>query len=323
MKKYLFFLLFGFRSLAAQGYQPFDTNMVWRVEITGFSSCSDNCYYYTEGYEINSGRIWHKVYADISHGIGPCSPDQTGHGLFGRYSNDTVAKKVFFVSGSADLPQNFSPNASNVLFDFNINIGDTVILGSGLKYKIISIDSILLGTKYHKIYKGENAITIMNYSPAYAHIVEGIGSSVGIFAKVMDISSSRAYYQLTCFTSTGYSKQVILTKHGIQGYMQTISDTSDCGERILGIASYNSEKSIKVYPNPAIDYITVELPDQSGKATGIKIVNMLGEEQKGAVIEETELTNINISNLPNGLYMVKVYKRTRFIGEKKIAKVQN
>ena len=61
------------------------------------------------------------------------------------------------------------------------------------------------------------------------------------------------------------------------------------------------ELQVSIYPNPASDFITIEIPTQSQ----ISILNLNGQE----VLEQTTTeprTVVDISTLPNGLYFVRV-----------------
>jgi len=59
-----------------------------------------------------------------------------------------------------------------------------------------------------------------------------------------------------------------------------------------------------VYPNPAVDYLTVKLPSNSSK-TEIKIFNIIGELEYSST-ETNQNKNIDISNLANGLYLIQI-----------------
>lgn len=65
------------------------------------------------------------------------------------------------------------------------------------------------------------------------------------------------------------------------------------------IENYNSNQSLHVFPNPAIDFVTISNP----ASNTIRIYNVLGE-----LISEQELDNtknVNISSLTEGIYFIK------------------
>jgi hypothetical protein len=81
-----------------------------------------------------------------------------------------------------------------------------------------------------------------------------------------------------------------------------------------GINSCTLNNSISVYPNPAIDNITIESHEQAI----IKITNILGQLVK-TLYTIGNKTSIDISAFPSGVYIVEV-KTKSGVGEKKFVK---
>ena len=73
------------------------------------------------------------------------------------------------------------------------------------------------------------------------------------------------------------------------------------GQPALSVAKNNIE-GLKVYPNPAKDYITIE--SKNAKLTSVELYNVLGAK----VISSKSLTNdrLNVSGISKGIYMLKV-----------------
>ncbi|MCB9335073.1 MAG: T9SS type A sorting domain-containing protein [Flavobacteriales bacterium] len=69
----------------------------------------------------------------------------------------------------------------------------------------------------------------------------------------------------------------------------------DC---VASVNSFDKEVSLKVYPNPASDFITIETVD---KISEIKLFNQVGEE----VLNTKELI-IDVSDFPIGVYFLQV-----------------
>ncbi len=64
---------------------------------------------------------------------------------------------------------------------------------------------------------------------------------------------------------------------------------------------------VKVYPNPAVDEVTVETISLT-KVTRIRVLNNLGQEVKDVVVQSEQLSNsINVSNLVTGMYMLEIH----------------
>lgn len=86
-------------------------------------------------------------------------------------------------------------------------------------------------------------------------------------------------------------------------------------EVVLGINEIkNQEEAILIYPNPTKDIINIETKENL-KPLQITLYNTLGKE----VIKKNLTTNqINISNLPQGLYLLKIISQGKIIKTQKI-----
>ena len=94
-------------------------------------------------------------------------------------------------------------------------------------------------------------------------------------------------------------------------------DTASGGQ---GIAEYNKQQDyFNLYPNPANGKLNVEIKGYKGKASKVKIYNILGEMVKGVLKMEDEKLTIDIDDLPNGLYFIEV-KTEAGIMRKKLVK---
>ncbi|MDR2824882.1 MAG: T9SS type A sorting domain-containing protein [Prevotellaceae bacterium] len=69
---------------------------------------------------------------------------------------------------------------------------------------------------------------------------------------------------------------------------------------------------MSVYPNPASDRIFIE----GENFDAIKLYDILGKE----VLSSNKTKEINISNLPNGVYSVRIIADNKTIAAKKIVK---
>jgi acetyl esterase/lipase len=80
----------------------------------------------------------------------------------------------------------------------------------------------------------------------------------------------------------------------------------------------NNYFSFKIFPNPAQQYVTINTSWRIWKEERVTLYNAFGERVLSDYISK-ERTSINISNLPNGLYFLRVndkpYARQKFIKE--------
>jgi hypothetical protein len=90
--------------------------------------------------------------------------------------------------------------------------------------------------------------------------------------------------------------------YGIVTFMPL--DTNQCYGP-TGIPIYEAQTlSFSIFPNPATDYLTVELPENNSKSE-IKLFNMLGELVYASRVIKQK-TNIDISTFASGVYIIQI-----------------
>jgi hypothetical protein len=320
MKKYLFVFILSIQFLSAQKYQSFDTTSVWRNIKIYSPSCYDIHFNYTRGYILLNGYMWHKLYANILNGP-PCSYNAATAAqevFVGFYANDTLSKKAYFVS-SPILIASFTPGPNDVSYDFNRNLGDIFPLYSGLNYKIVTIDSVQLGIKYHKRFIGVTTSTT-NYSPYYAYIIEGVGSSMGVFQRGFNPFNAAlgAAYHLTCFNSSAYSKYLVSNTADFQSHPTDIRDTNNCGALITGIPYLSQQmERMVIYPSPAVHFLTIESNFLEEK-NEVNITDIYGRLIKRTKMPEDN--KVDVSDLEKGIYSLSVLKGNDVLYMTKIIK---
>ena len=82
---------------------------------------------------------------------------------------------------------------------------------------------------------------------------------------------------------------------------------------VEGVVSADEEQkfqSLSTYPNPAHDFINVELRGFEGKEMAVEITNLQGQKiylnKFGKIYDEKWVSKINLSHLPAGMYFVKI-----------------
>jgi hypothetical protein len=98
---------------------------------------------------------------------------------------------------------------------------------------------------------------------------------------------------------------------------------TDTVENIMGGCTTTSVKNIKsgssitIYPNPATNELTINIPDNTylslGEGRGeVTITNLLGQTlYSQQPTTNSQLLTIDISDLPNGVYIVKINDEVR------------
>ena len=299
MKKLLFAIamLVCLHKINAQAskYHPFpESNAVWRVNSQGYTgaaggvSCS--FYQYTLGGDTIMGAYtYKKVYNSgffyscygICGGIPPggvyyasyCGP--YGKGFKGGLRQDSINKKVYFNYGSSDA----------LLYDFTKLVGDSVFIAN-VYVKINSIDSVLVGTNYHKRFNVSNS---KNGTYPDAAIIEGVGATSGLLETLFVFE---------------YSADLICFSHNSDIYPSgdtscaLITESSGVGIEKIS----RSNKHTLVYPNPTNGNFTIETNTAEKQSMQIYDVN-------GKLVLSQNISDkatIDASNLSEGVYNISI-----------------
>lgn len=150
-------------------------------------------------------------------------------GYYGPIRNDTLNRKVWF--------------GSYLLYDFNIQVGDTVVFACGSVVPVISIDSVLYCDKYHRRYNARNIYGDTLY------LIEGIGSIFGLIPHGCMPSIS----WLSCYSETN----------------NMICDTCKTPVSVNDVVM----EKVEIYPNPSNERFEVT---SSVPISSVEILDLLG-----------------------------------------------
>jgi len=208
---------------------PIDS-AIWRVDYWNFTVCGipqpNAQYQYTfEGDSIVNNITYSKVY---SSGISNC----INFGYCGLLRDDTLNQKVYFI-----LPDSTS---EKVLYDFSLNVGDTVpdlFNFTGVSEVVDSIDSVNYGGQLRKRFR-----YTLNMGPHNdPYIIEGIGNVSGLLAPLE--SPTIAYY-LICFSHKG---------------LNVFPDSTGACMLINEVNLLTSFSNLTISPMPVIDVSKIEI----------------------------------------------------------------
>lgn len=201
---------------------------------------------------------------------------------------DTALKRVYYIN----LPPD---SIETLLYDFNLNVGDTLDFGSDWQMNIVhSIDTVLTANGYRRRLHIADA---SNADYEFVDLIEGIGSTFGLLAKLE--TPFECFENLICFSNQGqntnfYSDNVLIND-------TTIS--CEFPEETISINSHMPQKFL-VYPNPAGDYLNLNLPIEDHSNVMITIYNSEGRIVFQSNGDQTE-SEINIAEILPGIYMIK------------------
>jgi len=298
MKKLLFIVLFiviGLNITKAQTnkYYPIpDTNAFWRVNSATGGSCPSSPpllmdvehYQYTLDSDTAIGsNNYKKVYKSGKDSSNWC-PNSWHVTYFyyyvGALRQDSLNKKVYFKWNS--YPE-------RLIYDFSKQVGDTLSLfklGSmSYTVTITSIDSVLVGSNYHKRF---NVSTGVCSGTTLFAMIEGVGSTAGLLDGIPapPYMCSGTWASLQCFSH----------------YADIYPNGSSCSLMPnIGIDQIKDVSSkINMYPNPSSNSITIQSAIELGT---VNIYNSLGK-----VVLQTKSKNmqeqIDVSKLAAGIYTV-------------------
>jgi Secretion system C-terminal sorting domain len=326
MKKcILLFLFIGTAKInIAQTYQPFPTDStVWRqisqqVFIPSIYVWDYN--YYLEGDTLLLGETYQKLYRVGAYstyynsgGAGYpfnlyTGPSADNRGYVGGIREDG-AKRIYFLK-----TPNFAGDPDSLeqlLYDFNLNVGDilpaaynnTVFGALGQNY-VSSIDSILIGTTYHKRF---NVST--SSSTNYVSFIEGVGSTVGL----LEVLSPpfEFYDNLMCFTRNG-----VVRYSNILSSFPGVAVGLTCElPSLVGVSEQTEASPISVFPNPTTENITIQTP--FSEKTNIEIVDVFGRLMYQKEFSGSEIT-IQVNQFPKGVYFLKATAGNKISSTQKI-----
>ena len=291
-------------------YFPFpDSAIVWRQDgyIQGNSCCcsgsgpcllESNFEYFLNGDTTIGGVIYKKLLQtgiESQYIVGPstCPPWCSSNYNYFYYNSvyvgcirqDTAQRKVFF------MPPNYSQDT--LLYDFNLTIGDTLPsswTNQNPSNYVSSVDSILIGTNYHKRFWISN-----RNDTNYVSIIEGIGSSYGLLSPFFsNFNVSQIYNILICVTINNTTV-----------YPDSLTTCALISNTSVIMNNY----TISLFPNPFSDNLIIELSN-ADKAE-ITLYDITARK----LIQQsfTNYAFINTSKLAKGIYIYELRNKNDVI----------
>jgi hypothetical protein len=180
-----------------------------------------------------------------------------------------------------------------VLYDFDINTGDTVQTSIETGMVVKSVEVLENGRKKINILKTDfQHGKCLNWNNSF--FIEGIGSMGGLlFENPCNHVGFRENY-LVCYTENG---QLV--------YQSSLSP-KNCDIANTNRIAFREIKDIRLYPIPAKDHLTVEWTDASYQMSSVEAYDVLGKKVSNLKIIKTSPHNISldINNLENGIYFL-------------------
>ena len=282
----------------AQGYFAFPTDDgVWS-EYTWVTSPPDvfhiNSRYYQQGDTVLNGQQYSQLWYQEGS-------DQFYAGGLREDGN----KGIWFYPDKPNLPPSAqfpSDSAEFLLYSFaNLQVGSSVYVNDSSTVLFVqAIDSVLVGSAFRKAYtmNNSNALTVDRW-------IEGIGSIKGVlFPAGFDfgwVSYLLCYEDANVFFHNPYNAPSPTCEMMVTTTTEELAD----------------ESALKVYPNPANGRVSLVLPAGSGRWQ-LEWISVQGALVKQSSVTADQSNALDVSDLPRGIYILKVTGETQVMNARVI-----
>ncbi len=294
----LILIFFYFNTPANSQANYFADSTIWTMQSTcavPYPCVATEVYnYYINGDSLLNGTMYKKI---SKKGAGsfnwfasaPAPSNCQGNYI---YNDPTQIAALVRQSGKQIRMWDMGIGSDVLLYDFNLEIGDTLPLtanNTNPDITVSAIDSFLVNGQYRKRF------TLQNSSSQY--LAEGIGHIQGFleyFPPYFDCG-----FELTCYSVNDVA------------YYPTSGPSCNIA---IGIPATPKEKRLVIFPNPTSEYLFFDLKE-SDTVTEVSIFDLSGKEISGL---KSDHSKILVGSLSPGLYFIEIKTdqtiyRNRFI----------
>lgn len=223
------------------------------------------------------------------------------------WTEDTLVKRVSILQVLDPIREldgvfyryTYSLNIERPFHDFNLMIGDTAISNIGKPLIVERIDTVFVGTMPRKRFRFE--------STNLYYLIEGIGSTRGLFSYPFNGIFIEAAYRLQCYSQNNEFYQ--------------IDTTINCGNVLNNIEKIKDEDLFQLFPNPAKDNFSIILNNfNSGKRYEFRIFDQNGKQIFLMEINDWK-TNVDLSSFVQGMYFFQIDDKSKRIKIGKFVKL--
>ena len=209
-----------------------------------------------------------------------------GNYLDGAYRNDD--NQVYYCKWNGS-----SYDDEFLLYDYDLEVGDFFHDDDDHPMQVTEVTTI---TDLNGVSRKKITFSFSGLTDVTEFWIEGVGSNRG-FMHVgqweADHDSEGEMYHLLCY-------------HVDNDVIYVNPEYNDCD--LDDIEENTVENSISIYPNPAKDVIKI-LNDNNLNITNVEILDLTGR----TVLSTDKSADINISELPEGQYFVKIYGESTIV----------
>lgn len=210
-----------------------------------------------------------------------------GNYLDGAYRNDD--NQVFYCKWNGS-----SYDDEVLLYDYDLEVGDFFHDDDDHPMQVTEVTTI---TDLNGVSRKKITFSFIGLTDVSEFWIEGVGSNRG-FMHVgqweADHDSEGEMYHLLCY-------------HEDNNVIFVNPEYNDC-DMPYAVEDNSKDTNVSIYPNPAKDVIKI-LNDKDLNITNIEILDLTGR----SVLSTDKSSGINISELPEGQYFVKIYGTTTIV----------
>jgi len=296
IKLLLAFLILGFSlSSFAQKIHFTDTTNIWRELHPQYNAPYPELLYYN-----TYSFIRHSTIDSVDYKLFNFGEEYLGVAPGGSFfiREDTILKKVFVrdLTGDSDL----------VLMDYNLNVGDTFTTPNN-QFVVIAIDSTLINSVWYKVWSFSEEFPY-EWGPYTINVIEGIGCIQDPSYMLWDLSGCVECTppSMYCFSNNGITPPLIPP-------VSFLNNTTSCSTfpALHTNQLQPSHDKMTLYPNPATTSLTIQstcqltIQSTNQPINQIAITNLLGQTLYTQNYNTGQI-QIDVSNLPTGMYFVKI-----------------
>jgi hypothetical protein len=238
---------------------------------------------------------------------------------FSLIRHDTISNKVFF--------KNFEDTTETLLYNFNMIVGDTILLKKlPSSFDEFPDNPLIVDSIFRINLFGDSVKVFVITDPAetsvfQSFIVEGLGSYKGLLwhnQEYLAAGSSAIWSYLSCFENDSIkfyvSPEVINNEvNSVYSYSISSCEYIDC---LVGTDNQSSNSRINLFPNPTTHTLHIEMKNTSHTIQSIVLYDVAGKTVLCA--QCPELCEVDMSGINNGIYFLHIEMSN---GEKVVKKV--
>ena len=215
--------------------------------------------------------FWHEQ--PIFGNMQPCTPDYTFSYPYAFLRQDSLKLYIY-------------DNADLLLYDFDLEIGDTLPLTYNNFADNITVESISflqVGTETRKVFQ------LSSNTGGISELIEGIGHNYGLIGTMQPFE----FYEngLVCFTLADTS------------YYPNFGAPCDLDVSVNEMVNFSS---VSVFPNPVTETVSIQT-ENSSTIQSVFISTLLGERKSiDFRISNENTIELNLKNQPSGIYIIEI-----------------